>query len=282
MPPGLQPRAEKGPKRLRSSGTTVRFPREKTWPGFLLQQGEISFQLAADSGAAPRHYQGVLTGLTSAPALYGRPTTFHASAPTLAIAALSDHVTAATRDTAAATIRGVKLKGFAIPGLPLRLEPRGTDMTLAFGLVGDELRARWGVSAGAVQWVQDSAAGAGSEIQQLVARVLTGIPQLDLTAELRGSLTQPALAIRSNLDEAIAGRLRTIIGAEVAAAERKVRAQVDSLVEPQVAPIRARITAATEDVNRRLAEQKARLDAAQQALEQRLRELTRLPGIRLP
>jgi uncharacterized protein (TIGR03545 family) len=280
MPPGLKPSTDRGPKRLRAAGTNVHFPREHTYPGFLLRQGEISFQLGAD--AALKSYSGTLTGLTSQPALYGRPATFNASAPSLQIAALSDHVTDATRDTAAATIRGVKLSGFAIPALPLRLEPGAGDMSLAFGLQGDGLRARWSVSAPTVRWVRDSAAGPGSDIEQLVERVLTGIPKLDLAADLRGSLARPALAIRSNLDEAIAGRLRTILGEEVAAAERRIRAQVDSVVEPQVVPLRARVTAAADDLHRRLAEQKARLDAAQKALEQRIRELTRLPGIRLP
>jgi len=275
MPPGLLPRADKGPKRLRRSGTTVRFPREHSYPGFLLREGELSFFLGE------KGYAGRLAGLTSEPALYGRPTTFTASAPALRIGALSDHVTATTRDTAAATLGGVKLNGFSVPGLPLSLEPGASDMTFAFSLEGDGLRARWGISANAVRWQRDSAGGA-SDVEQLVTRVLTGITKLDLTAELRGSLAHPALAVRSNLDEAIATRMRAVVGEEVAAAERRLRAQVDSAVDPKTAPIRARLTAAQEDLTRRLAEQKAKLDGAQKALEQRIRELTRLPGIRLP
>jgi hypothetical protein len=200
----------------------------------------------------------------------------------LSIAALSDHVTATTRDTAAATLRGVKLGSFAVPALPLRLEPGAGDMSLAFALADDGIRARWSVSSEAVRWVRDSAAAAGSELEQLITRVVSGIAKLDLSAELRGSLTQPALVVRSNLDEAISSRLRAVLGEEVAAAERRLRAQIDSMVEPQVAPVRARIQAATDDLTQRVNEQKARLDAAQKALEQRLRDLTRLPGIRLP
>jgi hypothetical protein len=49
-----------------------------------------------------------------------------------------------------------------------------------------------------------------------------------------------------------------------------------------VAPIRARVTELTQQANQRLGEQKARLEAAQRSLEQRIREATRLPGIRLP
>lgn len=281
MPPGLLPSEDPGPKRARRAGSNVRFPRERAYPGFLVREGELSFQLAGDS--APRTYAGRLAGLTSQPALYGRPTTFDASAPALRVGALLDHVGAVARDTAAGTISGVRLPAIALPGLPLTLEPGAGDVTLAFTLKGDSLRARWAVRAGAVRWTRDSTtAGGGSSLDQLVARVLGGIAQLDLSAEVRGTVSHPTLAVRSSLDDAVAARLRAELGEEIAAAERQVRAEVDRLVEEKAAPVRAKVTAVTDSATARLGEQRARLDAAQRALEQRVRELTRLPGIRLP
>jgi len=97
-----------------------------------------------------------------------------------------------------------------------------------------------------------------------------------------GSLAVPQLAVSSNLDRALAERVRAVAGGELAAAERRVRAQVDSLVDPQVAPVVAQVTALGGDATRRLGGQRAQLDDARKALEQRLRELTRLPGVRLP
>lgn len=280
MPPGLLPSEDPGPKRVRRSGSNVRFPREHAYPGFLLREGELSFQLAGDS--APRTYAGHLAGLTSQPALYGRPTTFDATAPALRIGALLDHVGTTARDTGAGTIGGVRLPGIALPALPITLEPGQGDVTLSFALAGDSLRARWAVRAGAVRWIRDSAAGPGSALDQLVARVLQGITQLDLSAEIRGTLAKPSLAVRSNLDDAVAARLRAELGDQIAAAERQVRAEVDRLVDEKVAPVRARVTALSDSATARLGEQRARLDAAQRSLEQRVRELTRLPGIRLP
>ena len=284
MPPGLLPQEDPGPKRVRRSGTNVRFPLEKAYPGFLLREGELSFRLAGDSGAAPRNYAGRLAGLTSQPALYGRPTTFDASAPALRVGALLDHVGAVARDTAAGTIDGVRLPAIDVPGVPLTLEPGAGDVTLSFALTGDSLRARWAVRAGAVRWTRDSAAsaGGGSTLDQLITRVLEGIAQLDLSAEVRGTLARPSLSVRSNLDEAVASRLRAELGEEVAAAERRVRAEVDRLVDDKVAPVRARVTAVTDSATTRLSAQRARLETAQRTLEQRVRELTRLPGIRLP
>jgi hypothetical protein len=131
-----------------------------------------------------------------------------------------------------------------------------------------------------LRWVRDSTAPAASQVEQLVGRVLAGIGSLDLTARLGGTLAQPSVSVTSNLDQAIAQRLRAVVGEEVTAAERKVRAQVDSLADGQVAPLRARVTQATSEATARLTEQSRRLDQAQRALEQRLREITR--GIRLP
>jgi uncharacterized protein (TIGR03545 family) len=279
MPPGLLPREDAGPKRVRRAGTTVRFPRERAYPGFLLREGEISFRLGADS--APHDYAGRLTGLTSAPALYGRPTTFVASAPALRVGASLDHTRDVPRDTAAATLAGVRLPGFALPALPLALAPGAGDVTLSFALRGDSVRARWAVRAAAARWTRDTTAPP-SDVARLVARVLDGITTLDVSAELRGTLAHPSLAVRSNLDDAVANGLRAAIGAEVAAAERRVRAEVDRLADEQVAPVRARVTALADEVTARVAEQRQQLETARRALEQRLRELTRLPGIRLP
>ncbi len=282
MPPGLLPRADAGPKRTRARGTTVRFPRERAYPEFLLRAAELSFVLgAASDRPPPRAYAARLTGLTSSPALYGRPTTLEASAPALRIGALADHVRDTPRDTAAATLQGVALPGFALPSLPVRLEPGTGAVTLSFALSGDQIRARWGVRSDAVRWVRDSIAPAGgADLGQLVWRVLSGVQTLDLAAEVSGTLARPHLSVRSNLDRVLAERLRAVVGEEVAVAERRLRAEVDRVVEPQAAPARARANAVTSEARARVAVQRGNLNAAQKALEQRLRELTR--GIRLP
>ena len=280
MPPGLMPREDPAPPRVRRAGTNVRFPGERAYPGFLLREGEVSFELASDS--APRSYDGRLTGLTSQPALYGRPTTFAASAPALQVGALVDHIGAVARDTAAGTLQGVGLPALDVPGLPLKLEPGAGDMTLAFALSGDNLRARWSVKSDAVRWTRDPAAAAGGTVEQLLQRVLEGVKELDLSAEVRGTLAQPRFGVRSNLDQAVASSLKAMVGEEVAAAEKRVRAAVDSLLDQYVAPVRARVTAATDSATALVAGQRGQLNSAQKALEQGIKDLTRLPGFRLP
>ena len=71
LPPGLRPRQDPGPKRLRRAGSTVAFPKEKSYPTFLLRNGDLS--LVVDAGASRHTFSATVAGITSDPALYGRP-----------------------------------------------------------------------------------------------------------------------------------------------------------------------------------------------------------------
>ena len=269
MPPGLQPRADAGPPRRRRSGSTVRFPRERALPGFLLRTAEVSF-LLDPTAAQPKKYAGRLTGLTSDPAVYGRPTLFEASAPAVTAGAMLDHVHATARDTAGATVQGVMLPPIQLPSLPMVLDPGRGTAQLGFALRGDTIRARWAIRSTHVRWSRDSAAQRSTGAD-LMWRTLSGITDLQVDAGVTGTLSHPHLVVRSNLDDAIAARLRTMLGEEAAVAERKLRAEVDRQVDPAIAPVRARVTTLQTDITKRLADQRARLDKAQKDLEARLR-----------
>jgi autotransporter translocation and assembly factor TamB len=118
----------------------------------------------------------------------------------------------------------------------------------------------------------------------VVWRVLSGLKQLDVSAELGGTVTAPRLSVRSNLDDAIAERLKAVVGEEVAKAEAMARAKVDSLVNDKVQPVKQRIIALQTDAARRIGEQQAQLDKVQAELEAQLKRLTAgiAPGIKLP
>ncbi len=288
MPPGLLPREDPGPKRLRASGTTVRFPKERSWPSFLLQVGQVDFSI--DEGLLKGAYAASVQGLTSAPALYGKPMIVSArrDAPGSAIAGLDvgaivDHRTSNVRDSVAARLRGVQLPAFQIPGLPFRLAPGAGSVNLSFLRRGDQLSGRWAIGSNQVSWGLDST-GTQSQLEQVVWRVLSGLKQLDVSAQLGGTVAAPRLSVRSNLDDAIADRLKAVVGEEVAKAEAMARAKVDSLVNDKVQPVKQRIAALQADATSRVGDQQAQLDKVQAELEAQLKRLTAgvAPGIKLP
>ena len=282
MPPGLLPRASTGPQRARRAGEDIRFPKEQALPGFLLRSAELSFLLRPTSDQ-PQRYAGRLSGLTSDPALYGRPMVASASGPQLAAGAMINHLRGVPVDTAGATVGGIPLPSFAVPGLPLRLDPGAGTTQLGFNLNGDTIHARFELRSSNVQWARDTGAAGqnltNTTIGDLIWRTVSGISNLELEARLSGTLHSPQLAVRSNLDQAIASRLRAVVGEEVAAAERQVRERVDALVKEKVDPVRAQVNTLQTQANAQIAQQRARLDELQKQLEQRLRELTR---IRMP
>jgi uncharacterized protein (TIGR03545 family) len=289
MPPGLLPREDAGPKRLRASGTTVRFPKEHEWPSFLLELGQVDFTIG--DGLLKGAYAATVQGVTSSPALYGRPMTVTAKRNAagsviagLDIGAVVDHRTAGVRDSVSARLRGVKLPSFAIPKLPFRIVPGTGAANLDFALRGDRLLGRWSIGSDQVAWALDSAGGPRSDLEQLVWRVVSGLKQLDVKAQVSGTIKAPKLSVRSNLDDAIAQRLKAVVGEEVAKAEALARAKVDSLVADKVEPVKQRVAAVQADANKRVAGERARLDTVEADLQAQLKRLTGglAPGIKLP
>ena len=277
MPPGLLPRATAGPQRVRRAGEDVRFPKERDLPAFLVRSAELSF-LLHPSAEQPQRYAGRLSGLTSDPALYGRPTVATATGPQVGAGLMLNHLRSVPVDTAGATVGGVRFPAFQLPGVPLRLDPGAATTQLGFNLNGDTIHARFAIRSSNVRWTRDSGF-ANSTIGDLIWRAVSGIPNLDVEARLSGALHHPDLAVRSNLDQAIAARLRAVLGEQVAAAEKQMRDRVDALVNAKVGPVRARVTQVQNQAQAQVAQQRARLDELQKQLEQRLRDLTR---IRLP
>ena len=289
MPPGLLPREDKGPERLRASGRTVRFPKEHTWPSFLMQLGQIDFTIA--QGLLKGAYAASVQGLTSAPALYGKPMIVSAqrSAAGTAVAGLDvhaviDHRTANVRDSVSARLRGVKLPSFDLPGLPFHLTPGTGNANLTFAMRGERLLGRWSIGSNELKWARDTAATRPSDLEQIVWRVVSGLDRLDVAAEVSGTVKAPKLSVRSNLDQAVAQRLQAVVGEEVAKAETMARAKVDSLVRDKVEPVKQRIAAVQADATKRVAGEQGRLDAVEADLRKELERLTRgvVPGIRLP
>lgn len=281
-PPGLLPREQAGPVRTRRAGTTVRFPVAEAIPGFLVKRAEFAMS-AGGAESRDAAFRLLAQDITSDPTLTRRPMTFRGlgrigveSPIQVQLGGMLDHGTERMRDSASARVRGIPLPDFQLPGLPFRAGlDRGT-VGLDFRLDGDRVAGSWSLSTAGVTWGADSGRVLNSK-EELLARVLDGVKDLDVRAQLGGTIQAPTLSIASNLGDVMASRMREIIGEEAAKAEAKLRAQVDAAVGPRIAEARQRVAALQTQVDGRVKDAQAQLDAQKKALQDRLGSI-RLPG----
>lgn len=289
IPPGLQPWNRPGPQRTRMAGTTVEFPKMQEYPRFLLRRGDIDLALG---NAAQNTFKASLANVTSQPALLGQPATLTADGRlagdhpvTVSIGALSRHFGPAPKDSLVARVAGVSLPAIPFPGLPFAVNPGRSTLGLGFTLAGNRIAGAWEVTSDQVAWQSDSAKLQGASlVESTVWRVISGLDRLQVRAELSGTVDQPSLRVTSNLDDAIAARLRGLMGEELAKAEARAKAAVDKLVDQQVTVLNTRVSELQTQALAKLPVERSQLDEVQKQLEAQVKRLagSAAGGIKLP
>lgn len=300
LPPGLDPQRRTGPDRVRASGTTVRFPRERALPAFLLVYAGADAEVGGEGAAAGR-YAATLTGLTSAPALYGRPTRFTAQRAgaargprTARITATLDHASAPIKDSVVAALDGVSLPSVALPAAGATLTLGSGAIQLRLVRAGENLEGSMNWTSGNVRWARGdstarppdrpSAASVGSQAwaQDLLWRTVSRLTTVEVEVRVAGRVTAPSIGVRSNLGREVAQALRRELGDEVGRQEQRLRAEVDRRVEAQVQEADRRVAEVQTQVEDAVTAKRAHLEQVSAELENQIRDLTRRLPVRIP
>ena len=297
IPPGMKPQRQAGPKRARMAGTTFIFPKAHRYPTLLLEFAEGTFTLPGRTTAAG-DYVARLTGVTTEPAVYGKPLTFLvdrsgavAVGPRrIHVAGMIDRTGQIPHDSLVADLVGVGLPSLDIAAAGARVTLGTGDQSFDFARTGDTISGRWLVRSDSVTWsrrgdsvVTPAAAaplGSRAWLDALVWGAISSLKNVEIEATVHGRLASPSFDLSSNIGGAVSHALGQAVSAEVSRAETAVRAKVDSLVGQQVGAARARLAALDSGPLKTLADDRTSLDGVQSQLEQRLRGLT--GGIRLP
>lgn len=298
IPPGMKPQQQAGPKRARMAGTTFVFPKAHRYPALLLEFAEGTFTLPGRTTAAGE-YVARLTGVTTEPAVYGKPLTFLADrSGAVAVGPQQLHVAGAIdrtgdvpRDSVVADLGGVDLPSIDLSVAGARVDLRTGDQNVAFTRYGDTITGRWYVHSNSVGWSRhgdtaaapSAAASIGSQawLDGLVWGAVSSIKDVEIDARIHGRFASPSFDVSSNIGTSVSHALGQAVAAEAKRAETMVRAKVDSLVGQEVGAARAKVAALDTGPLKTLTDEQGRLDGVQKDLEQRLRSLT-VGGIRLP
>jgi uncharacterized protein (TIGR03545 family) len=311
LPPGLDPRNRPGPRRARAEGTTFEFLEGAEYPSFLLQEGDVSLTVAG-AGAAAGEYTARVRGITSSPSLVREPMEIHVERSqasqgprSVSLAAVIDHTTEVLRDSLTLSMAGIGLPVVDLAAIGGSLGLGQGDAALTLERLGGELNARLQWRSSQLSWTRDgqpvtpaartgaegaAAAGGAPEsallsrpislrgsaewAEDLVWRTLAGVGAVELDMSLAGSLQRPSLSVESNLGQAIADSFQRELGAEIQAAELRLRQEVDERIQPVLAEARTRVSELETEVAERVGVEREQVEALRIRLEARIRELS--------
>jgi ABC-type phosphate transport system auxiliary subunit len=108
-----------------------------------------------------------------------------------------------------------------------------------------------------------------------VWRTVSSLRNVAIEVRVWGPVSAPRLGVRSNVGQEVSQALRREIGAEVARAEQRIRAEVDRMVEAQVREVEGKVAEVRSLAEGELARRRAELESARRQLESEIREFAR-------
>lgn len=288
LPPGLDPRRFAGSNRVRARGTTVRYPGATREPRFLLEHADVDMAIGG-AGLAAGSYVARLSGLTSDPALSGRPLEVLAERAEPAVGprnlravGVLDHVDRPIADSLNVLLEGFTLPAIDLAGVGATLLPGAGDMRLSLARRGDNIAGRWLWHTADPTWLRDSTreamAGRSSALQAraegLIWNTLSGLRNVEIEVEVGGTIRGPSIAVRSNVGTALAQALRAELGREVERAEQEVRARVDALVQEHVTRAEQRVADARASFEQRIQGPRQEIERLEARIREQIRRLT--------
>jgi uncharacterized protein (TIGR03545 family) len=277
LPPGLDPRRRPGPSRARLAGASYEFPDRQGYAGLTVAFAEVSMELAG-GGATAGDYRLQITDFSSAPSIHGRPIRLSAvrsaaaTGPgTVTLSATLDHVTSDIRDSVSVRLTEVTLPSVTLPGIGASVDFGNGVNEINLTRSGDTIAGRVFIGSSSALWDRGTL-GTG-RVDNIVWNTLSALQDVNVDIRLSGSLAGPHLEVRSNIAGAIAASLERELRGEVAAAERRVRDEVNRLVAQPIADATAGVAALETEVRDVVAGHQQRLDEVKAELEARLRAL---------
>jgi uncharacterized protein (TIGR03545 family) len=288
LPPGLDPRNRPGPDRVRASGTTYDFRRGATWPDFLIQEGDVDVEVGS-SGPFAGSYSAAVRAFSSAPSLVSRPAVIEMSRTggtegpeALSLSVVIDHTSEVLRDSLFFDVSSVELPSLGLDAFGGQIVLGRGDASLAVRRIGEEIDVvlRW--TSDNLVWDSEDEEAPGAAAppigsaewgRRLVERSIADLGSIQLEMGLSGAITSPSLSVSSNIGQAIAASLRREVGAEVAAAEARLRGEVDERIQPVVSRAISAVDSLTTGVGAQLGANREEVAALRARLESRIEEL---------
>ncbi|MDZ7341573.1 MAG: TIGR03545 family protein [candidate division KSB1 bacterium] len=272
------------PPRLK--GQDIHFPFHYRYPRFLIRRANLTAATAAGDTGRAYFFNGTITGLTNEPPVYGRPTQFkldlmRVDGNRYELAGSLDHRAAVPRDSLwlrAANFGLGKIQLSRQKYLPQAIFAQKGNLSLAGFFIGGDVNLKFDLDASPIQFHFEQEAR--DKVSQVVREVLSGLTQINLTAQLRNEDNDYKFRLNSNIDNVLANQVKLTLEKNLREAQQQVetfvRTEVDKRrqqVEMVVEKNRKTVYAGIDRVKQRVQAQLDEIEKRKKELEQRKKEL---------
>jgi uncharacterized protein (TIGR03545 family) len=246
MPTSRSKGEEEKPKpEPRMKGVDVRFPITKGYPDFLLEMAEFSVRpnVKRTPGVfAFERLTGELRGLTTHPALYGKPTVFKLQgsivggiAKEVTISGQLDHRKPPTDDRIDLNVKGLRLEqtGTTSPSeSPLRLASAILNVNGSLRVRGEALDGRVLVD------VLNPKVAVGSTAA-ILADLFKNLGSFDVTLSIGGTFDQPSIGLSSSATKTLTSGLENLVQSQMKGIQNSIRSAISSRVDKDLTPAKS-------------------------------------------
>ncbi len=238
MPAG-KPKAEKEKPRTvpRMKGVDVRFPITGRYPDFLLEKAVFSAKpaLPAEPGKlVVTDLAGKLEGLTSQPAIYGKPAIVNlkgslagGKAKEVSLSGILDHRDTPAKDSVKLNIEKLRLR----PEDSVISEKSPLQLTSAYLNVNSDLHVSGENLNGRVRMtIRDPEVTVAPEASVL-AGLFKNIGPFDIAISIAGTLDQPSMTMSSSLTNTLKSRFQGIIKKEMGDVQNNLKQAIASRLQ---------------------------------------------------
>ena len=262
-------------------GQNIVFPGRKTYPRFLIKKIAISGKGTPDSSTDGFYVNGIVTGITSEPPIYGLPmtTALFAQTPNQTLLRLDgelNHVTPEFKDKINLTLKGLPLPQLDLSDskyLPSKILSGRAEINAVAKMDPDLMKLEVLITADNIKTDFSGNPEPDDLISEIVQNTLVNLNQVTVDYQLEQIKDQLEMKISSNLNQIISNRLQETVGEKVTGFTRELRAEVDAKLLKEEKSLDAVKQRFQKTVDAELNEFQVRINLEEQKIEAKRREL---------
>ncbi len=272
VPAGKAKEAKEKPRQVpRMKGIDVQFPVTHGYPDFLIERAKFSAgpDIKTKPGAlAFSKLSGDLKGLTTQPALYGKPAMINlkgafadSRAEEIVLSGNVDHRKAPADDRFNITIKEMRLRqkeSEISQKLPLRLTSAKLDVNSILWIKGEDLEGR------VMLMVLNPEITVGSEAA-ILNDLFKNAGSFDITISVTGTLDEPSMKLSSSLTNRLGSGLKNIVQKELGGLQNSLKKFISSRIDDDLKDANGDIDSLGKSVTRSISD---RLDLAGSILKE--------------